>query len=313
MREKWVNEVTVEGYIFDHTLEKRTAGPNAKNPGQEFISGNIDVATDDEGINVVPVAFQYVVPTFKSGSENRTYGVLDKIINNCVKMSELPDGEKTGATKVSISASIDVNDFLGRDGTMVAVQRVRGSFCNQISSFKKMGATFRADMLIMATNEREIEGQDTFLELRGFCFNFRGDLLPVTFNVRNAGGMEFFEKADISTDEPYLTNVHGVIECSTYTSETKEESAWGEDDVKISVRTVRSWDVLGSSVNPMPFDDESTITWDELKEAKTTRDEYVAQRQKEAEEYRASQEGTQNFSDVKPGSSTKKKSAGFRF
>ena len=313
MREKWINEVTVEGYVFNHTLEKRTSGPNSKNPGQVFINGNIDVATDDQGINVVPVTFQYVIPTFKSGSENRTFGVLEKLINNCTKMSELPDDEKTSATKVSITAAIDVNDFLGRDGNMVAAQRIRGSFCNQISSFKKMGATFHADMLIMATNEREIEDQDAFLELRGFCFNFRGDLIPVTFNVRNAGGIKFFEKENISTDDPYLTNVHGVIECRTIKTESREESAWGEDDIKISVRTVRSWDVLGSSVNPMPFDDESTITWDELKAAKATRDEYVAQRQKEAEEYRASQEGTQNFSDVKPGSNNKSKTPGFRF
>nr|DAG20754.1 MAG TPA: hypothetical protein [Caudoviricetes sp.] len=53
MSKKMKNEAHVEGYVYEHKLEMKESGPNSKNPGTEFISGTLSVATDDEMLNVV--------------------------------------------------------------------------------------------------------------------------------------------------------------------------------------------------------------------------------------------------------------------
>ena len=82
MKNKWINSVHVEGYVFSlDKLQKYVTGPNSKNPGTEYIRGAINVLTDNEGLNVVPVYFSYVTETYgASGKPNETFKVLSQII-----------------------------------------------------------------------------------------------------------------------------------------------------------------------------------------------------------------------------------------
>ena len=48
MKKNLINEAHIEGLLYDHKLEKKVTGPQSKNPGTEFISGTISVATDDK-------------------------------------------------------------------------------------------------------------------------------------------------------------------------------------------------------------------------------------------------------------------------
>lgn len=53
MKNRMINDIHVEGYLYEHNLEKRETGPNSKNPGTEYISGTIGIATDEAMNNVV--------------------------------------------------------------------------------------------------------------------------------------------------------------------------------------------------------------------------------------------------------------------
>ena len=53
MAKKLANSTHIEGYLYEHKLEKRVTGPNSKNPGTEYISGTISIATDDDMLNIV--------------------------------------------------------------------------------------------------------------------------------------------------------------------------------------------------------------------------------------------------------------------
>ena len=57
---KLKNETHIEGYLYEHALEKKQTGPNSKNPGTDFIAGTISIATDEACLNIVPVHFTYV-------------------------------------------------------------------------------------------------------------------------------------------------------------------------------------------------------------------------------------------------------------
>lgn len=290
MKERFVNQVIVEGYIFDHNLEKRTS-----KAGQDYIGGTIQIATDEEGMTVVPVRFIYVTPTYKNGNPNRTYSVMEQIIDAGIKFVDAG----ISATKVKVTGSIGVNDFLGRDGNMVCVKEIAGSFCDIVQSVSGKAPTFEADMLICGTKENEVENGDDYLTLDGYCFNFRGDLLPVSFSVVNPNGMKYFESQEVSQNEPMFIKVWGEIVSTIIKKETVVESDWGDSQVNVSTRTITAWNITGSSANGGDFDDESTITKEEFETAKKNRIEFVAQKKADAEEYRNSKQGKAGFPEPK--------------
>lgn len=53
MKKVMTNNAHIEGYLYEHSLEKKVSGAQSKNPGTEFINGTISIATDDEMLNIV--------------------------------------------------------------------------------------------------------------------------------------------------------------------------------------------------------------------------------------------------------------------
>ena len=298
MKDSFINRCHIEGRIFSHTLQKKISGEQSKNPGTEFIQGQINVATDEEGINVVPVRFTYVTEFYsKSGKSNDTYKVLTQIIN------EDKTWEKNGkdeAFQVRIDGDIAVNDFPGRDGEMVEAKQIRGSFVHfangqyALNIDENKRNTFEADMLIAATQYNDNEDGDVWLNLRGYVFAYRNALVPVMFSVRNKGGIDYFQKCDISNANPLLTKVWGNIISTTQEIKTEVESAWGAPQVNVTTRTLRAWDIVGYS-EPYEWDDESTLTIAEFKQLLEQREEQKALAKQRAEEYQANKNGSSGF------------------
>lgn len=281
---QFINNVHVEGYIFSHSLQARVTGEQSKNPGTPFIQGIINVATDDQGMNVVPVSFTYVTERYaRSGKENATYKVLQQILSGTQNTFEEVG---TSALKVRIDGDVEINDFLGRDG-MVAAKRVRGSFCH-LSNDVDFKAFFETDMLIAEVTLREVEDGEDYMNIRGYAFNFRGDVLPVTYTIKNPDGIKYFENCEISNANPLLTRVWGNIISTTVETKNEIESAFGGPQVNITTRTLRSWQIEGCAAEPYEYDDESTITVDEFKQKLVEREEHVAAEKKRAEDYQAS-------------------------
>lgn len=273
------NTVHVEGYVFGHTLEKRVSAK-----GVEYIRGDIQVAVDEDALNVVSVSYIYEVENFNSGAANSKWPVLMKIIEDNATYQE----KGKNAMKVRIDSAIGINDFIGRDGNMVSAKRAEGGFIHEVIGTPNFGATFDVDMLIAGVAEKENEDDNDYLTIRGYVFNFRNDLIPVEFNVRDKGGIKYFQDADISNSNPMLTNLWGKIISTTIETKQEVESAWGAPSVNISTRTVRSWDLVGCAVNPMEVWDEMTITQDEFKAKMQTRQEHLADVKQRYEDYQAS-------------------------
>ena len=80
---KLINAVHLEGYLYQHSLELKVSGENSKNPGTEYITGTVEVSTDNECIIIVPVHYTYVTSTYASGKANETFTTLKNIINCC--------------------------------------------------------------------------------------------------------------------------------------------------------------------------------------------------------------------------------------
>ena len=69
---KNVNSEHIEGRVYQHNLELKTvSNQSSKNFGKQFINGTIEVATDEAGLNVVPVKFLYVTEMTAKGGKNK--------------------------------------------------------------------------------------------------------------------------------------------------------------------------------------------------------------------------------------------------
>ena len=165
MKKSWVNKCSVQGYVYDkgegrRELQKRVTGENSKNPGQEYIQGELNIATDEDATNVVTVWFQYVAPTYPARGDkperpNPTFQTLETIINNGTTFKDVGKA----ATTVRIDGNIGVNDWYDRDGELVSNKRIEGSFIHLMNGSEKIAeraSTFEADMIISSATERAV-------------------------------------------------------------------------------------------------------------------------------------------------------------
>lgn len=311
------NTERIEGRIYQHDLTiKQVQNQASDNFGKDFISGNIEVATDEECLNVIKVHFTYVTPTNKSGAENRTYSVLKKIIDENKVITSVG---KDDATKVRIDTALALNDFYNNNDELVSAKTNEGGFVTIINELgeEKERNTFSVDMIITGTthvDKDEEKKVEEHVSVRGAIFNFRNDLLPVEFTVKNADGMKYFEDLGATNAEPVYTKVWGRIESKTTTTTQEVESAFGEAAVRTYKNTSKDWVITGTAKVPYDFGDENILTADELTKAAQNREVYLADIKKRADEYKANK-AVGNTTVPASGSTTTTtvKAGGFNF
>ena len=293
---KMFNATHIEGALYQHDLTLKVSGENSKNPGTEFISGNIEIATDDAGINIVPVHFTYVTATTSKGTANATFNVLKNIIDGVYK-TVMTDGANN-ATIVRVDSAIGLNEFYSdRNGQeeLISVKRNEGGFVHVAPSMtadENARNTFDCDIII--TNVRHIDADDEKNTpekaiIKGAIFNFRKDLLPVEFSVLNPRAIAYFEDLGASGSNPVFTRIKGRQISESITRTVTEESAFGEPSVREYTSTRKDFVVTWAAKEEYVWDDESTILASELKEAMAAREIALAEMKKRSDDYKASQ------------------------
>jgi hypothetical protein len=225
---------------------------------------------------------------------------MNKIIDGTYK-TYMEVGEE--ATKLDIDSAIALNEFYSdrnsQDGEMelVSTKRNEGGFIHikkpdeELKEKEADRAAFAADMVITkckiveADPDREIKEHAV---LGGAIFNFRKELLPVEFVVYNPKAIAYFESLGVSSKSPTFTEVRGTQINSTIVKRKEEESAFGEVDVVETKSSRREFMVTWAKGTPYPWDDESSITAAEMKEAMENRNTYLAGIKKRQDEYQAS-------------------------
>ena len=294
---KAINTERIEGRIYQHNLTIKTVqNQTSANYGKEFISGNLEVAVDEAGLNVIPVHFTYVTEQTSSGKTNATFTNLKRIIdedNTWIKVG------KDNALKVRIDTALALNDFYTQDGNLVSVKTNEGGFVSFVNGDlcpENERNTFAADMVITKVDRVEANPEkninEDYVTVRGAIFNFRNDLLPVDFIVRHPDGMKYFENLEVSNSAPIYTKVWGKIECKTIVNSISEESAFGESSVRTYERKTKEWDITGTAKVPYDFGDENILTAEDVRKAMQNRETMLAEIKARSDEYRASKAAT---------------------
>ncbi len=293
---KPINKEHVEGRVYEHNLAIKTVqNRESANFGKEFIGGSLDIATDEDCLNIVTINFTYVTETTSKGAKNDTYAALKTIIES--GKTVMLDG-KDAATMVKVDTALGVNDFYtSRNGQeeLVSAKRNEGGFVHIVNKLadEATRSTFEMDMLINGTRlveaneERNIPAD--YLVVKGAVFNFRNAILPVEFIVKNEGGIKYFSSLEASNANLVFTKVWGTINSETIVTKREEESAFGEAAVKEYERKVREWVITGTAKETYEIGDEqSGITVAEIQKAMSDRETYLADVKKRQDEYQAS-------------------------
>ena len=292
---KMFNATHIEGTLYQHDLELKVSGENSKNPGTEFIAGNIEIATDDAGVNIVPVHFTYVTAVTSKGKANDTFNTLKNIINGTYK-TIMKDGADV-ATKLRIDSAIGLNEFYSdRSGKeeLVSAKRNEGGFVHVVASVaedEKTRNTFDCDIIITNVMHKEADEEKNLPEkgiVKGAIFNFRNELLPVEFSVLHPGAIAYFEDLGASPSNPVFTRVKGRQVSESITRTVTEESAFGEPSVREYKSTRKDFVITWAAKEEYLWDDESTILATELKEAMAAREVSLAEMKKRSDDYKAS-------------------------
>ena len=300
------NRENLEGRLYDFDLSKKTVkNEGSKYYGQEFWSGTIQIATDEAGLNVIPVHYTFVLPTFGNGKTDSRFSAFEKITSE--KKTWLEVG-KENAEMIRLTPSGDLNDFyMVNDNRAVSAQRNEGGFITFIKDLAPEGTPrnkFTYDMIInKVTVVEPKEDTDDILHARihGVIFNFRGAILPWDLIAYNPKAIEYFEGLGVSSAEPIYTQVWGSIKNTTIKVEKEVENAWGEPMIEYSERTRREWVIEGSKPQLYDFTEEDVA---ELQKKVADRNVYLEEVKNAAIEYANNNQKTATQSVPTPNTMT---------
>jgi hypothetical protein len=294
---KMINEVTLAGRLFSAKLDTYTVKKEGLNFGTEFIRGDIFIATDDACVNVVPVSYVYEVPLTKSKKENTKYTMLKKIMDTKPTVEEV--GKDNAMILQVTNATIVTEDWYStKQDKAGSTVKVQSGFLKELTAMPTDPAKineFCTDVVFTGVKENEVDEERGIKEpsvtLSGYVFNFRGEVSPVQFTLRDEQGMEYMLGLGISKREPMFTKIWGTVLNSTVQVPKVEESAWGDAPiVTYTEKTTREWLVTRMRAG-YEFDTDDTITKEEMAKCMQDREIHLAEVRKAAEDYAASQAG----------------------
>lgn len=308
MKKNMNNATHIEGFLYEHDLALKESGPNSKNPGTQYISGTVSIATNNNKDNIVPVHFTYVTATTKQGKPNATYGILSDIIDG--KLGSMMGGAGDNAAKLRIDSAIGLQEFYSdRSGQeeFVSVKRNEGGFVhttNSLNDLENNRNTFRVDMLITGVRHIEADEEKGLPEkaiIKGAIFNFRNDLLPVEFSAVHPGAISYFESLEASSKNPVFTEVRGEQVSETITKTIEEKSAFGEASIREVKNVRKDWVITWAAEETYEWDNEETITAAEVQKAMADREVALATMKKNQDEWKAKNSAGQTAAPAKGG------------
>ena len=238
--------------------------------------------------------FTYVTATTASGKVNSAYSVLSDIVDG--KLGTVIVNGEANAAKLRVDSAIGLNDFyVNREGKeeLVSAKRNEGGFIHvvtdKLNDDEKLRSTFEVDMVITGVTRKEADEDRNLPEkviIKGAIFDFRKSLLPVEFTAKNPSAMDYFEGLEASASNPVFTKLKGRQISETVIRQITEEGAFG-NSVRESKTSNKEFLVTWAAGTPYDWDDESTITAEELRKAMADRQTYLSTVKQRYDEYNA--------------------------
>ena len=274
---------------------KKVTNKNSPNYGVDFISGEIYIATDEEGLNVIPVHYTFVKELTNSNTINSTFVNLKQIIEGGKTWT---NAGKDAAQKLRVEPSLALNDFYPKGGDqLVTQQRSEGGFVTFISDLNPIENArnkFTFDTIIYDTTvvpaDPDHNIPEDFVKIKAYVFDFKNAILPVVLIAKDSkapGSVNYFIGLNASANNPVYTKVMGEIINTTIKIDRVMENAFGGTIVDSSTRQEREWVITWAQPQPYVFDIAETITKEEINKALTDRNLHLEEIKANAKAYYA--------------------------
>lgn len=274
---------------------KKVTNKSSAYYGADFISGEIFIATDEDGLNVIPVHYTFVREFTKSNTVNSTFVNLKQIIENGKTWI---NAGKDAAQKLRVEPSLALNDFFPNGGDqLVTRQRSEGGFVTFISDLNPVETArnkFTFDTIIYDANlipaDPEHNIEEDFVRIKAYVFDFKNAILPVVLIAKDSkapGSVNYFIGLNASANNPIYTKVMGEIVNTTVKIEKVMENAFGGTVVDSSFRQEREWVITWAQPQPYVFGIADTITPEELNKALADRNVYLEEQKAATKKYYA--------------------------
>lgn len=256
---EFFNNCTIEGILSGYRLFENVSGPNSKNPGTKYISGNITLEAGEK--NFIQVEFPYVSATTSRGNVNPTYTFLSNVLNKSIPTSA--EGS-AGAPVQVIGSSLAFNEYYDkttRDLTNTGLCN-RGGMINLLrDGLTNPGAIFEADMLITGFFIKEDTNEEgkPYGVAKGYVFGYGGVIHPAELVVEIPGALDYFSGQDISPSNPYFSRVKGY-EVNRRIEVKNERSGAFSVDSTSAMRRERKFVMTWTPDYPYPYGDEDYLT-----------------------------------------------------
>ena len=228
------NIVNIVGKLMDVTF--RTGKTTA---GDEYESANMTIRVQQTyggrtEVEEVPVSMFAQKYTKKTGGLNPGWTQIQDLKN--FKTAQNVGIDEATVVRVS-GASIQENNFMSRNGTLVNTWQINASFVGVANNLADT-ASFSVDIYINdVIDEMDRNGEPTGrLVVQSGLVQYGGKLDVLNFIVEAPDNVNFVRANWHSQD---TLNVKGRIRVTTNEEAATSTSSWGEDIPESTVRTVR--------------------------------------------------------------------------
>lgn len=264
LKQSW-NKVEVEGVLVSKDISRRTYTATDGRQ-KEAISGSITIRVE-QTINGEKVVCDIPVSVFankftREGKENPSYTSIDKVLTEYVSLSAVDD--PTRATKVRLNqATIQMNEFYGRDGKLISYPRIRASFIQSVTDNNfTPKASFDMEIVVLnSKDEVNANGETTGRYfLQGATIQYGNALDVVPFYVTNEKAINYMKSY---WNEGATVRVAGTLNFTSVVEKKVTEMAFGEDKVEEYTRSVSELIITGGSE---PYDEDKAYTVTDVQE-----------------------------------------------
>lgn len=290
-----VNNVVIEGTVAEVRIETKNSN------GKEFITGEVDIQTDENSTHTVKV---FANKLNKEGKESSLYKGIETIMNEYKSIASYGKDE---ADRVRITqGKIGLNEYVGQDDTIKSYPQLSANFINRLTATEEFSpkAEFEVEMFVHSVTEEVKNDEETGRALlKGFVPVYGGKVIPFTFVVADEDAVDYVNN---NYEAGSTVTVYGDIVNRVNVTKKEVEVGFGKPQEKITRTTVREYVVTGGTP-PLDEDDAKAYKKEVIKKALVEREAYLEEMKAKKKEGASKPAATEKKGFGTKTSETKKK------
>lgn len=256
------NNVVIEGTVAEVRIEAK------KTNDKEFITGEVDIQTDENSIHTVKV---FANKLNKEGKESSLYKGIETIMN---EYKSIASHGKENADRVRITqGKVGLNEYVGQDDMIKSYPQLSANFINRLTATEEFNpkAEFEVEMYVHSVAEEMKNDEETGRAiLKGLVPVYGGKVIPFSFIVADKDAVDYVSN---NYEAGSTVTVYGDIVNRVNVVKKEVEVGFGKPQEKITRTTVREYVVTGGTP-PLDSDDSKAYSTDIIKKALVEREAY---------------------------------------